>query len=534
MRDTTETIEEETGQGVVSPPRDRPSGGEPPARGGRVRENASALAAAALSRAGVPQPVDRGYAFRRLLVVSDLLALSAALVTVVAANWLADRAPFQSEEPVIFLLSLPVWVLLADGLGLYHLSDRRVEQSAVDEIHPTFLTSTVWIWLLLIANAALHPGTTPLLGPAVLWMSSIAFVLSFRIVARRIANRRHWFRQPVVLIGDPEGVKRVLRRIYRHPECSLDPVGTVLVGNAGFSLESWGGERSPFKPHTLPGATGTRVPTPDKLAEMVRSAGIRRVVITDFPQGLVERTRLIRAMVGANVCVDLVSGEPEALISTAVLHHLEGLPMLTIQPTTITRLSLFLKRGLDVTISSAALFVLSPYLAYVAARIKLDSSGSVLFSQQRAGRDAEPFEILKFRTMVDGADAARDQLREHSVDGLFKLRDDPRVTRYGARLRRRSADELPQLWNVLRGTMSLVGPRPLPLDEAYQAQDHFAERLQVRPGITGPWQVLGRSDIPFEDMVKLDYTYVAGWTMREDIRLLAHTASTILGGRGAY
>jgi exopolysaccharide biosynthesis polyprenyl glycosylphosphotransferase len=503
-------------------------------RGGRVRENASALADAALSRAGMPQPVDRGYAFRRLLLLSDLLALSASLVALGAANLIADRPPLETEEPVIFLLSLPVWVLLADGLGLYHLSDRRVEQSVVDEIRPAFLTTTVWIWLLLIANAAVHPGTTPLLGPAVLWMSSIVFVLFFRIVARRIANRRHWFRQPVLLIGDEEGVKRVLRRIRRHPECSLDPVGTVLVSNAGFSLESWEDEDSPFKRHVLPGATGRRVPTPDKLAELVGSAGIRRVIITDFPQGLVERTKLIRAMVGSKVCVDLVSGEPEALISTAVLHHLEGLPMLTIQPTTITRLSRFLKRGLDVTVSGAALLLLSPYLAYVAVRIKLDSPGPTLFRQQRAGRDGEPFEILKFRTMVDGADTARNQLREHSVDGLFKLRDDPRVTRYGGRLRRRSADELPQLWNVLRGSMSLVGPRPLPLDEAYQAQDHFAERLDVRPGITGPWQVLGRSDIPFEDMVKLDYTYVAGWTMREDIRLLAHTASTVLGGRGAY
>ena len=146
--------------------------------------------------------------------------------------------------------------------------------------------------------------------------------------------------------------------------------------------------------------------------------------------------------------------------------------------------------------------------------------------------------MLKLRTMVEGADSMRDEVRVASIHGgdanMLKLRDDPRVTRIGRVLRRSSLDELPQLWNVLRGDMSLVGPRPLPLDEARLVTDHFRARLQMRPGMTGPWQTQGRGDIPFEDMVKLDYTYVVGWSMREDMSLLLRTVTAVVRGRGAY
>ena len=175
---------------------------------------------------------------------------------------------------------------------------------------------------------------------------------------------------------------------------------------------------------------------------------------------------------------------------------------------------------------------------YAAVRIRLESPGPVFFRQERAGRNGEPFEILKFRTMVEGADAMRSALRAdgEGTNGneLFKLQDDPRVTKFGSWLRRWSLDELPQLWNVLRGDMSIVGPRPLPVDEAVMATGHFADRLKVRPGMTGPWQIHGRSDIPFEDMVKLDYTYVASWRMGEDVRLLVRTVGAVLNQRGAY
>ncbi len=197
-----------------------------------------------------------------------------------------------------------------------------------------------------------------------------------------------------------------------------------------------------------------------------------------------------------------------------------------------------MKRGLDLAVSSAALVLLSPLFAIVAIRIKLDSPGPVFFRQPRVGRDGREFDAVKFRTMVDGADAMRAEVRQQSIhangQGLLKLRNDPRTTRFGAKLRRWSIDELPQLWNVLRGDMSLVGPRPLPLDEAPLVSGHFEMRTRVRPGMTGTWQTHGRSDIPLEDMLKLDYTYVASWSLREDFRLLLRTVATVARGRGSY
>jgi lipopolysaccharide/colanic/teichoic acid biosynthesis glycosyltransferase len=195
-----------------------------------------------------------------------------------------------------------------------------------------------------------------------------------------------------------------------------------------------------------------------------------------------------------------------------------------------------LKRTLDVGLSAALLLAALPVLGVSAALIKAGSPGPVFFRQARSGKDGKTFHVLKLRTMVAEADSMRDRLRESrdelAPDGLFKLVDDPRITSTGRRLRRWSIDEIPQLWNVLIGEMSLVGPRPLPLDEAPLVVDEFKLRERVRPGMTGPWQVMGRSDIPVEDMLRLDYTYVIGWSFTEDLKLLMRTATAVIGGRG--
>ena len=174
-----------------------------------------------------------------------------------------------------------------------------------------------------------------------------------------------------------------------------------------------------------------------------------------------------------------------------------------------------------------------PFVAVTAALIKLDSPGPVLFRQVRTGRDGTRFEILKFRTMVDGADSQKTKLtaRNEAV-GLFKIADDPRVTRVGRFLRKTSLDELPQLWNVIRGDMSLVGPRPLIVDEDAKVVGWFRHRLRLQPGMTGPWQVLGSARIPLDDMIRIDYLYVANWSLWADIKILLQTIPYVLMGRG--
>jgi lipopolysaccharide/colanic/teichoic acid biosynthesis glycosyltransferase len=189
-----------------------------------------------------------------------------------------------------------------------------------------------------------------------------------------------------------------------------------------------------------------------------------------------------------------------------------------------------------VTGAALALIALAPLLAAIAIGIKLDGTGGILFSQIRVGKDGKEFRVYKFRTMIEHAEDMLNHLRDRNqADGpLFKLRDDPRVTRIGRLLRRFSFDELPQLWNVLRGEMSLVGPRPA----LYSEMDHWApdvrSRLRVRPGLTGMWQVSGRSDLSFKDYVRHDLYYVDNWTLWRDLAIVAKTIPVVLRKNGAY
>jgi exopolysaccharide biosynthesis polyprenyl glycosylphosphotransferase len=485
---------------------------------------------------GHPDAARRSYLIHRLLLGADLTALALAYGAMIGANVLRDRAAVDADNLVAFGVTVPIWILLASVLGLYHLYERRVDHTFADELIPVFLVTTVWAWFFLGVNSGLAEGVTELFGPGVLWGAAIVTVLCARALARNLATRQAWFRQPVMLIGERDDMDRVLARIDRHPECGLDPVFALRLERGRASLHRLDGSTDHVAGPAGRAAAGWNA-SPEEMAAWIRELGIDRVILAGWASGLGERTDLIRALTSALISVDVVAAEPEALLSTATLHHLEGLPILTVRPTAITQGSRILKRTLDVCVAAGGLAILSPLLAYIAIRIKLDSPGPVLFRQLRAGQRGEPFELLKFRTMVDGAEAMQDELRPKGPGNgrvLFKLREDPRVTKFGARLRRWSLDELPQLWNVLRGDMSMVGPRPLPLAEAAQVDSHFVERTRVRPGITGPWQIHGRSDIPFGEMLQLDYTYVAAWTMREDLRLMARTFSAVLHKRGAY
>jgi exopolysaccharide biosynthesis polyprenyl glycosylphosphotransferase len=476
-----------------------------------------------------------GYTFRRALLLADLIGLAVAITAANLALGLAGRSGFGTGPLIVLIAFVPVWVILAQAVDLYHLPERQVDYTYADEFGPVFLITTVWLWLYVLVSAAILPDTTQLFGPGVLWVVGIVAILAGRSVARRISSRRAWYRRSVLLIGDREGTDRVLSRLLRHPEWGLHAVSRLCVDGGQPELDSLDGADVSYS-ETIEIAEGDDFAT--RVAAVADDLDVDRVILTGASSNLRERTHLARLLTERDHAVDYVYGEPETLYAGAVLHQLEGLPVLSVQPTRLSRGSAAMKRGLDIAVSSAGLVLLSPLFAAVAILIKLDSRGPVFFRQPRAGRGDGEFKAVKFRTMVDGADSMRAEVREHSIhgngEGMLKLRDDPRITRVGARLRRWSLDELPQLWNVLRGDMSLVGPRPLPLDEAPLVKDHFEIRTEVRPGITGTWQTHGRSEIPFEDMVKLDYTYVACWSMREDLRLLLRTAAAVTHGRGSY
>ena len=219
--------------------------------------------------------------------------------------------------------------------------------------------------------------------------------------------------------------------------------------------------------------------------------------------------------------------------SSVETDYLNGMTLLGVKRFEISKSSQLIKRGIDLAISAVALILLAPLMALIAVAIKIDSPGPILFRQVRAGRRGEPFRMLKFRSMIDGADQLKEQLRHlNEAEGVFKIANDPRVTQVGRLLRRMHLDEVPQLINVLKGDMSLVGPRPLPLDEDKAIRGWYRDRLEVPPGISGYWQVLGSSRIPLEEMVKLDYLYVANWSVWGDLKLMLRTVPVVINRRG--
>jgi exopolysaccharide biosynthesis polyprenyl glycosylphosphotransferase len=252
------------------------------------------------------------------------------------------------------------------------------------------------------------------------------------------------------------------------------------------------------------------------------------------------RAEVIHDLSELGVHVDLVPSWSDVVGTRFDLHEMEGMPLLTMPRPSLGKSSLRLKRALDLAVGTIALLFLSPVFAVCAIAIKLDSPGPVLFRQRRVGRRDRHFEVFKFRSMHVDADARKEEvaaLNFHggaNETGMFKIREDPRVTRVGRILRRYSLDELPQLLNIVRGDMSLVGPRPLIETEDRQIEGRFRKRLDLTPGLTGLWQAHGRSEIPFEEMVNLDYVYVTNWSLWGDVKLLMRTCSIVMRGRGAY
>jgi exopolysaccharide biosynthesis polyprenyl glycosylphosphotransferase len=220
--------------------------------------------------------------------------------------------------------------------------------------------------------------------------------------------------------------------------------------------------------------------------------------------------------------------------SAATIDHLEGITLIGINTPRLARSNRALKRAMDIVGAAMLLLITAPLWIAAAIAVKLDSPGPVLFRQSRIGRRGKPFKLAKFRSMVIDAEARREALLAQSRQAAWlDLEHDPRITRVGRFLRSSSLDELPQLWNVLRGDMSLVGPRPLIEEEDRNVSGWARGRLDLTPGITGMWQVMGRVSIPFEQMIMIDYLYVANWSLWTDIKLILQTVPVVFTRRGA-
>jgi exopolysaccharide biosynthesis polyprenyl glycosylphosphotransferase len=325
----------------------------------------------------------------------------------------------------------------------------------------------------------------------------------------------------VLLLGVRAATLPLVRSMRLFPEYGQEPVGVLELPGDSAPAASLGVTRI--------GHLGDR--PLDEVLDMVRAD---RVLVSSADTDDERLAEVLRRCRRRSVKVSVVPTMFDGLGPSVELDHIAGLPLLAVNPPVLTRSSRVAKRAIDVAASAAGLLVLLPVLAIIAVAIKLDSRGPVLFVQQRIGRGGRSFPLFKFRTMVADAEAQRRELLRHSKDdGWLHLEDDPRITRVGRLLRHTSLDELPQLLNVVRGEMSLVGPRPLIVEEDERIDGWRRARLDLTPGITGMWQVLGRTAISFDDMVKLDYLYVTNWSLANDLRLLLRTLPVVLTRRGA-
>ena len=457
---------------------------------------------------------DRDFALRRALLISDWtglwLALLAALLIV------GDRdAPF--AESLWIVPTLPVWAFLFRTYGLYQRPIRRFEPTHLDDLSSLFhalLIGTIVVWAFygLAPTQSLSVGDVAIFGAL-----SLPLIAGLRVLVR-LLNLRIEGPERVFAVAPFEDLQLLRRKLRNHPEYEMELVGAVSGEGAADELR-------------LPLSAGL-----EDVDELIDSGQIDHLLVqlhADFiPQ---ERmVALMRACHQAGIRFGAFPKEKSLMLPGVEINHIEGLGFLSYHPPVLSRSSQAMKRLLDLVVSAVMLVVLAPVMALIALAIKIDSKGGVFYRQTRVGKDGARFRLLKFRTMIPGADQMTTELMEESSDPDWLILDrDPRVTRVGRFLRRNSLDELPQFWHVLKGEMSLVGPRPLSEVDDALVRGWARHRLDLTPGITGYWQVLGRNNIPFKEMVEIDYAYVANWSMGHDLKLLLRTIPAVLRRRGA-
>jgi exopolysaccharide biosynthesis polyprenyl glycosylphosphotransferase len=469
----------------------------------------------------------RAHVLRRLLLAADIAAFAAAVAAAELAGLFDGRADaFSFPHALVAAALLPTWVVFLHAHQLYHLDSRRAEYGVAEEIGPILHMATLWTWALVLVGAIADVGSVSLAQAAIFWVAAVALTPAFRAAVRARARRQAWYIQNAIVVGSTNEITSMVSKILRHPEYGIRVVSCV--------------DFSDGPPVAFLGSIPVIKGHQENLPELIQALDAERVIVAWDARGTEERFDLVHELSTLNVQLDIVPRWFDLLGLKLDMHEMEGTPLLTVPYRTLSRSSVILKRSTDILLSSLALIVLAPLAALIAIAIKLDSRGPVLFKQHRVGKDGRRFPLLKFRSMHVDADRRKEEIAElnfhggGNLEGMFKIRRDPRITRVGRILRRTSADELPQLVNVLLGHMSLVGPRPLIENEDRQVEGRFRRRLSLTPGITGLWQIHGRSDIPFEQMVNLDHLYVTSWSLWGDVKILLKTASAVVARRGAY
>jgi exopolysaccharide biosynthesis polyprenyl glycosylphosphotransferase len=463
-----------------------------------------------LDRSARPVAQRRRVLQRRLLVTADVLAVAIAFALAI---------PFfgTSSLEVYTLVAIPAIVVVCKLQGLYDRDEYILSKTTLDEAPKLFRVAALFTLLTFLAGDEVLDGRLGQTQGVALWCILFVAMVLLRSAGRSVGGL---VTEPerCLILGNDEAAQWLATKLERSHRTNVEVVGRVPLG-AG----------------DLGGGAVLRLGEIEHLESLLDEHDVERALIArgkgDADHSVLGAIRIVKR-VGVQLSV---LPRPLEAVGTAVqFDDVEGATLLGVKRHALTRTSRLIKRCFDLVGSAVGLILLAPLMAMIAIAIKLDSRGPVFFRQPRMGMDDEIFRIFKFRTMVPDADARRATLadRNEAGTGLFKIEDDPRITRVGGFLRRTSLDELPQLLNVIKGDMSLVGPRPLVLDEDCQIEGWQRHRLMLPPGATGMWQILGSARIPMSEMVKIDYLYGANWSLWLDVKIILRTVPFVLGRRG--
>ena len=490
------------------------------------------MSAFAMMRGGVLEGVRNRNTYRLIAACMDLISLRMAWeATMYLRVMLNPVMHFQLTARQVEQLAPPLTAMLTIWLGVTLLINTRPEHDDSVGMHLfrilgtwsfacTLLTALTFVWRRMGEDLS---RSFAILFP----LCSLAALLVGRYIALLVAlrmERKYVAPELVGLVGDGPGTWMLIERIGFSKEATVRVAGIVLPATG----------TTDNSPRPVPVLGTTR-----ELASVINRARLGRLILIEdeLEDGDVESCTKVAQSMGVTISRSFSQyHEPARMQFT----RLCGLQLLEYKPITFTRKQEIIKWAFDAVTALLMLAVLAPAMLVIALLIKLTSKGPVLYKAARVGRGGRYFTFLKFRSMYV-ADCTNEEIRQVAKDGhIFKMKNDPRVTPVGSFLRRYSLDELPQLVNVLRGEMSLVGPRPLPAEDldpdgqSTRFRSWSAGRSRVLPGLTGLWQVQGRSETGFERMMHLDLEYIQGWSLALDLRILLETPLAVISSRGAY
>lgn len=479
-----------------------------------------------------------------LLVLCDMAAfiIASAIVYVVrnTGDLYSTRFHFHIALWAYTLVGSLIWIYCLHSVGVYH---RHVMGDGY-QLNAFLIKGALFAGLMVCALNSILNVYVPLVTTGLALLCALLVTIVERFIIRQcvlFSREKGAYSYGTVLVGSPEGIERALEFLSQKSQLNYHAVAVCPIGlDAQTGYVKAVDVTAEFKQRIreICGRDIATLPYCKNFAERAASMGVQTVMVTDVMHRFSDNfNTFVLGVEAMNLEVALITSAVDVSGHETTIRVIQGATVMTISLPQYSPWAMFKKRVFDIVVSLIALVGTAIITIPVAIAIKVTDGGPIFYTQTRVGRRGKPFKMIKFRSMVVNADKMKSELAEQTGQKgrfIFKMKNDPRVTTVGRFIRKFSIDEFPQFLNVLRGDMSVVGPRPPLPEEVAQYNQTYATRMLVKPGITGPWQVSGRSNLSEEESEALDVTYVQNWSMLGDVVLLFRTVGAVLTHKGAY